>query len=1116
MIKQKINVVIVTMVAVFCLMAASAFASAPAPSVAYDATVNVPNTADSTSYASSVSVGDIVVSYPSPTDLVPGGKITISAPADMAFVAGTGTINPSSDNALTVGSGNSNNAVGVTSSSTVNFGAGYFNSTRTKMTIYVGNAATSSISNSTVKISGLKIGALKPTKTSINNSGLHLTIAVNDGTSDASSGTFGTINLVKVPKIVKAVQISDTAVDIYFNTDVAAASSAKTPFKGLQFGNATSTAVFKTDASYGAAAGTAALDYNSTTNSDGSKSLVHVTDITPNKINAGDVIVLASSSNGDFVNALTPGEEGVDQGQGYVNGKKGNAVYLQPIGAELTSVTLTDHSLVYGTSGTANTIHATIVGSANAKVYLRLKTSDGLAKSSINADTGLAGSSTDGTFATSGTGNGLVLPSTGTAHITITIAGSSALNTIAKINHETSGIILEGSLDNFAVDTPVAATDTITIDRKSPSVVLSSGKAIDSTTVQVTMDEPITNSSAVTTTNWTVTPSTGSVSISYVELSDDGLTVTLHTSLIPAGTATIKPGPGIKDLSGNGASTTATNAFNVAGQALTSVSLGSFNATSASSTFVTKAKNGAVMNVTVEGPTNLGSSIKVRAVDASDLTYVLGAATTGTFTESSTGVYKSAGATTRVTLTSSIPSSVTEIVLQASTDDFVTHVESDPIVVDNTRPVISSASASGSTGVNVVFSEAISKAQVEKAGAWSVTPASGPALTVSSATLQPDGKTVRLVVSAQTEGTSYTVNYNYLNGKGAYDAADNAMLDNNSLTIDEAKFTGMAADTDAPVFADPVVSSDLTTVTLTITDQPETDPSGVDLANSQITGFFKDGVQVSGTSTKESPNTLIFTPTAPLEADATYQITVRAQDYAGNQNLDTLEFTTQSVYSATPSTLSIAIGATGDVALSGGTAPYTAVSSDDAVATVAVTDSTATVTGVAAGTATVTMTDNAGNTVDVAVTVVTVAPTPVPTEPTATELTGDAIANAPVNLGDVVTGGNSMQLALNFPAYANAVDVYTALQLPDGTLYFVKSDNTLTTEMVPYATGTTDATNVTVFNAFNVHNPFGVATVPTGTWTVYSLVAPTNGGDIIGIDWAAGAYDLQYYSFDVN
>ena len=140
---------------------------------------------------------------------------------------------------------------------------------------------------------------------------------------------------------------------------------------------------------------------------------------------------------------------------------------------------------------------------------------------------------------------------------------------------------------------------------------------------------------------------------------------------------------------------------------------------------------------------------------------------------------------------------------------------------------------------------------------------------------------------------------------------------------------------------------------------------------------------------------------------------------------------------------------------------------------------------------------------------------PVPSGPNVTEVTGDERANAVVRLGNVVTGGDQMALVMDFPAYEAPVDIYAAMQLPDGSLYVVDSDGNLTMDLVPYRTRVTDAQSATILDSFDVCKSFG-ASVPTGTWNVYAVVAPTNGGDFSGIDLTSGDYDLWFYSFDVT
>jgi hypothetical protein len=84
-----------------------------------------------------------------------------------------------------------------------------------------------------------------------------------------------------------------------------------------------------------------------------------------------------------------------------------------------------------------------------------------------------------------------------------------------------------------------------------------------------------------------------------------------------------------------------------------------------------------------------------------------------------------------------------------------------------------------------------------------------------------------------------------------------------------------------------------------------------------------------------------------------------------------IEVTPAEVLKVDPATVEVEVGKTVDVTISGGTAPYTAVSSDDATATATLATTKVTITGVKEGTATITVEDSADpkGTVEIAVTV---------------------------------------------------------------------------------------------------------------------------------------------------
>ncbi|NIA10297.1 MAG: hypothetical protein GWP10_11370 [Nitrospiraceae bacterium] len=132
---------------------------------------------------------------------------------------------------------------------------------------------------------------------------------------------------------------------------------------------------------------------------------------------------------------------------------------------------------------------------------------------------------------------------------------------------------------------------------------------------------------------------------------------------------------------------------------------------------------------------------------------------------------------------------------------------------------------------------------------------------------------------------------------------------------------------------------------------------------------------------------------------------------------------------------------------------------------------------------------------------------PVPTGQNIISLTGSEIEKAPVYL-DIATGGDQMELALNFPAYAGPVNEYIIVQLPNGAWLFF-GPNGFTTKVVAYKVGVTSSQREKVFNPLNAYKN-GQAIVLSGQWIVCSLVCPTsNGGDLAN-------YELIYYSFVIH
>ncbi|MBF0376481.1 MAG: LamG domain-containing protein [Desulfamplus sp.] len=126
-------------------------------------------------------------------------------------------------------------------------------------------------------------------------------------------------------------------------------------------------------------------------------------------------------------------------------------------------------------------------------------------------------------------------------------------------------------------------------------------------------------------------------------------------------------------------------------------------------------------------------------------------------------------------------------------------------------------------------------------------------------------------------------------------------------------------------------------------------------------------------------------------------------------------------------------------------------------------------------------------------------------------------STAPVYMGSVVTGGDQMELSINFPAYNKAVDVWVLITTPDGKSYFLdKSANFFPIESgksVPMLKNISG-----VKSEKQIIKPFDVTSLGSlldGKWTVYWFIAPSNNGDIVkAIE--KGDYQLGFYTFEIK
>ncbi len=137
-------------------------------------------------------------------------------------------------------------------------------------------------------------------------------------------------------------------------------------------------------------------------------------------------------------------------------------------------------------------------------------------------------------------------------------------------------------------------------------------------------------------------------------------------------------------------------------------------------------------------------------------------------------------------------------------------------------------------------------------------------------------------------------------------------------------------------------------------------------------------------------------------------------------------------------------------------------------------------------------------------------------------------SSAPVYMGNIVSsGGNAgtlsgkMELSVDFPAYNKPVDIWILIGLPDGRFYVAdEAGKLLNLDESGFLTIASDIagkksekTVLTPFDTAASGTPFDPMSY--GVWSVYWLVSPKSGGDIIEAIENEN-YELGFYSFEVK
>ncbi len=374
----------------------------------------------------------------------------------------------------------------------------------------------------------------------------------------------------------------------------------------------------------------------------------------------------------------------------------------------------------------------------------------------------------------------------------------------------------------------------ITYDSTPPQVV--SAIAPTDRSVDVIFDEQLEPLSAENTANYLITPV---LNITDAVLQADGKTVKLVTDAQVKGTSYTVTVNNIQDVSLNTMTAAGTAAFTGVDTTPPAVA----SATAMKDNMVSVKFNEQVDTVTAAAYANYTISPSLTVVGATLLADGQTVEVT-TSTQTLGTVY---------TLTASNVKDLSgNIINDGSSAEFTG--------VDTTPPRVVSAVSVDETTVDLVFNEKVDQASAETFNNYSVS----PELSISSAILQADGKTIRLTTTVQTWQTTYTATVNNVK-----DISGNIISDSNT-----ANFSG--SDDTAPkvLSATPVNDS---TVDILFSE-------AVDAVTSQsLTGYnITPGLTVQNAVLQSDGKTVRLTTAVQTHGSIYYLEVTGVKDLAGN------------------------------------------------------------------------------------------------------------------------------------------------------------------------------------------------------------------------------------------
>lgn len=407
------------------------------------------------------------------------------------------------------------------------------------------------------------------------------------------------------------------------------------------------------------------------------------------------------------------------------------------------------------------------------------------------------------------------------------IKGTNYTVTVSNVQDLSGNVIVNNGTTNTATFTG--------IDSTPPQV--STATAVNGSTVNLVYNEQVDSTTAQNTANYSISPA---LAVTGAVLQADGKTVQLTTASQNYGTVYTVTVTNVKDTAGNIISGNNTATFTGVDKVPPTVS-----------------NTNVINDTTVD-------VVYSKSIDATTAQNTANYSISPSLTVSS-ATLQADGLTVRLVTNKQTKSTNYTITINNVLDTHGNTIAANTTTaftgVDTTPPTVSSAISTSGTTVNVVFSEAVDSTTAQTNSNYSIS----PALSVTGAVLQADGKTVQLTTAGQTGGT-YTLTV--VNVK---DTSGNVIAGNNTAT-----FTGTPADTTPPIVTS-ATAGNSTRVTVVFSKTMDATTTQ-NLANYSIT----PALSVTGATLESDGKTVVLVTAAQMVGIKYTMTVVNVKDSTGN------------------------------------------------------------------------------------------------------------------------------------------------------------------------------------------------------------------------------------------